>query len=48
MQPYGAVSVPAQVAATLRRKIYAGEYLPGTALAQQRTWPPGTAIPRRS
>jgi DNA-binding GntR family transcriptional regulator len=32
MQLYGAVSVPAQVAASLRRKIYAGEYLPGTAL----------------
>jgi DNA-binding GntR family transcriptional regulator len=32
MQPSGAVSVPAQVAATLRRKIYAGEYPPGTAL----------------
>jgi DNA-binding transcriptional regulator YhcF (GntR family) len=30
--PYDAVSVPAQVAASLRRKIYAGEYPPGTAL----------------
>ena len=32
MPPYDAVSVPAQVAASLRRKIYAGEYPPGTAL----------------